>query len=146
MKVFEFLKKLFPEDDDPMHCSVMQTDPSLVFVEAGWLDISTLQKRFDSILEQEIIGEEEKELYELAIKKWGKDLQLIMVMEEMSELTKELSKHLRNGYNFNNIAEEVADVEIMLEQIKVVFSFPRRVEWHKEKKLKRLKELLEKKP
>lgn len=42
-------------------------------------------------------------------------------MEEMSELTKELSKNLRGADNAKALAEEIADVEIMLEQLKVIF-------------------------
>ena len=44
-----------------------------------------------------------------------------MAMEEMSELTKELSKNLRGADNAKALAEEIADVEIMLEQLKVIF-------------------------
>ena len=52
------------------------------------------------------------ELYQKAFKKWG-DLQLIVAIEEMSELQKELCKALRGNHNLSEIVEEVADVEIM---------------------------------
>ena len=66
----------------------------------------------------------QRELYKLALEKWGTNFQLIMVIEEMAELTKCLAKTLRNqGSNYNEIAEEIADVEIMLAQLRVVLPF-----------------------
>ena len=59
--------------------------------------------------------------YVEAVRAYGKQSQLVMAMEEMSELTKELSKNLRGADNFKALAEEIADVEIMLEQLKVIF-------------------------
>ena len=43
----------------------------------------------------------------------------VMAIEEMSELTKELCKELRDWANIANIADEVADVENTLAQIKM---------------------------
>ena len=58
------------------------------------------------------------------INKFGK-LQLIVAIEELSELAKELCKYLRleagTAFNINNLVEEVADVSIMIEQIKIYF-------------------------
>ena len=42
-----------------------------------------------------------------------------MAIEEMSEVTKELCKELRDWANIENIADEVADVENTLAQIKM---------------------------
>jgi len=42
------------------------------------------------------------------------DKQYIMLFEEMAELTKEISKHMRGKQNQTEIAEEIADVQIML--------------------------------
>lgn len=60
--------------------------------------------------------------YAAAVEAYGKHSQLIMAMEEMAELTKELSKNIRGQKNTAAISEEMADVEIMLEQLKVIFS------------------------
>lgn len=73
-----------------------------------------------------------------AIDTWGKCPQLIICMEEMAELTKELSKNLRGQDNDLAIAEEVADVEIMLEQLKLIFNIRTDVECVKNDKLIRL--------
>ena len=57
--------------------------------------------------------------YERALKTWGKEPQMLQVIEEMSELTKEiLKKKKKKKDNIAELVEETADVEIMLEQLK----------------------------
>ena len=63
----------------------------------------------------------ETEVLERALNTYGSTAQITMVFEEMSELQKELCKYLRGDGSFKNIAEEIADVEIMLEQMKILF-------------------------
>ena len=75
---------------------------------------------------------------QMAVETWDKQSQLVICMEEMAELTKELSKNLRGSDNDLAIAEEVADVEIMLEQIKLIFDIRRDVDQITNKKLLRL--------
>lgn len=58
---------------------------------------------------------------EQAILTYGKDHQLNIAIEEMSELTKEICKHKRGKDNRDEIIEEMADVYIMLEQMKMIF-------------------------
>ncbi|MBC8589348.1 hypothetical protein H8707_14105 [Tissierellaceae bacterium BX21] len=84
----------------------------------------------------------EKEIYKRALDKWGTELQIVMVFEEVAELQKELSKCLRGKDNRLEIAEEIADVEIMLAQMKILFGIHEAVERHKEYKIKRLEERL----
>lgn len=45
----------------------------------------------------------------------------IIVVEELSELTKELTKALRNKGNITGILEELADVSIAVDYIKEIF-------------------------
>lgn len=73
-----------------------------------------------------------------AVDAYGKSNQLVICMEEMAELTKELSKNLRGQDNDLGIAEEIADVEIMLEQLKLIFNIRQDVECVKNEKLLRL--------
>lgn len=94
---------------------------------------------------------ERKRLYKKAIEKWGVSLQLVMLMEESAELIQATSKVLRKGDKENSVwrklAEEIADVEIMIEQIKIcakLKEFAKLVEIEKHDKLLRLKEMLEK--
>lgn len=58
---------------------------------------------------------------EEAVKVYGKDAQCKMAIEEMSELIKELCKSFRGADNLDHIAEEIADVSIMLEQLQIIF-------------------------
>jgi hypothetical protein len=63
---------------------------------------------------------EREELYKELIAKYG-ILQLAVAVEELSELQKEICKSLRDKTNIDNIVEEIADVTIMLEQLKIYF-------------------------
>lgn len=60
------------------------------------------------------------EIYEKAIEIYGENAQLDMAVEEMSELTKEICKRKRGKDNHAAIVEEVADVLIMIEQLKIM--------------------------
>ena len=79
-----------------------------------------------------------QEILQRAIDKYGKQMQMVVAMEEMAELTKELSKALRGKPNTTSIAEEIADVEIMLGQIKIIFDCEEYVHDMEDYKLKRL--------
>lgn len=57
----------------------------------------------------------ETAICQLAVNVYGKTSQCTVCMEEMAELTKELSKNLRGQDNAAHIAEEIADVEIMFQ-------------------------------
>lgn len=54
---------------------------------------------------------------EKAIKKYGETHQTFVAIEEMAELTKELTKHMRGEDNKPALIEEIADVYIMIEQV-----------------------------
>lgn len=53
---------------------------------------------------------------------FGKESQVIVAIEEMSELMQALAKDSRGIGNMANIVEEIADVEIMLRQLTHLFS------------------------
>lgn len=84
-----------------------------------------------------------EDIYKLAIGKFGENAQIRMCFEEMSELQKELCKYLRQKGNYEHTCEEIADVETMLEQLKLMFNCEDKVRQYKEKKLHRLKLLLQ---
>lgn len=73
-----------------------------------------------------------------AIDTYGCDAQLKMVLEEMSELQKEICKFWRGSDNKDAITEEVADLEITLAQLKIIFGIETDVKKSYEKKMKRL--------
>jgi pyruvate/2-oxoacid:ferredoxin oxidoreductase beta subunit len=85
----------------------------------------------------------EMSLLQRAIAKWGEDAQMKMVLEEMSELQKEICKLWRGKDNRDAIAEEVADVEIMLDQLELMLDIQYQVEQYRQKKLRRLQKRLE---
>lgn len=55
------------------------------------------------------------------IAKFGQEMQMVVAVEELGELQKEVLKALRYRANALHLAEEIADVEIVLEQLKVMF-------------------------
>lgn len=74
---------------------------------------------------------------------YGDHAQIDMTIEEMSELTKELLKNRRGKENRSQIADEMADVYIMLEQLKFIFGVDEtELKVNAEFKLQRLNERL----
>lgn len=110
-------------------------------------DVAEAAKMFRKMIEsgeidhlRELLQAEKdrQKLYLLALNTWGADAQTLMVFEEMSELEKELCKHARGKKNQEAIAEEIADVQIMLEQMMVLHDCNQAVREYKEIKLLRL--------
>jgi len=83
------------------------------------------------------------EIYIKALETWGIRTQITIMFEEMSELQKALCKSLRCEEVTGNIAEEIADVEIMLEQMKLIYGIDDITRSLKQYKLERLQEKLE---
>lgn len=77
-------------------------------------------------------------IYCAALELWGGEAQTLMVMEEMSELQKELCKHARGKDNRKEIAEEIADVRIMLDQMCILHDCVELAEEYELMKLDRL--------
>lgn len=77
-------------------------------------------------------------IFRAALEAFGAEPQVMMAIEEMSELTKELCKNGRGQENTTHIAEEIADVEIMLQQMEILFDCAGQVEKFRRYKLNRL--------
>lgn len=88
----------------------------------------------------------EIEIYKKTIDKYGKSKQVVKAVEELSELQKELCKLLLTVNNkrkvVTNVAEEIADCEIMIKQLKLILNCDSIVNNWKLYKLKRLEEKL----
>ena len=58
------------------------------------------------------------------INHYGTLNQKLIAIEEMAELQKAIVKHIRqeSEENINSAIEEIADVQVMLEQLKMIFS------------------------
>lgn len=79
------------------------------------------------------------------IKKYGKHKQVGQAVEEMAELTIELNKNInRNKDNETEIILEIADVQIMLAQLVLIYDIdPEKLQGAVEYKLLRQKERME---
>ena len=78
--------------------------------------------------------------YTNAMLSFGEQNQLIVAVEELSECQKEICKILRGGDGLRNLAEEIADATIMLEQIQLIFSINDCVCNFMDEKIKRLED------
>ena len=76
----------------------------------------------------------------MAIDTFGEQSQVIVAVEELSELQKDLCKLLRGQYHIYDMSEEIADVEIMILQMKRMLNNWDAVDVMKQKKLARLAE------
>lgn len=84
-------------------------------------------------------------LYKVAIEKWGNEEQLKMLQEEATELALATRKFTRKAtqQTADDLCGEVADVEIMIEQLKFMNpKFKKDIEAIKVMKLTRLRERL----
>lgn len=81
-----------------------------------------------------------------AVSLWGNQTQLDTAIEEASELIKAICKLKRSGNSLETVsavAEEIADVEIMIEQLKIMLYCYDDVENWKKYKLERLSRRIE---
>lgn len=78
-----------------------------------------------------------QQILQTAIDTYGSDAQMLMAIEEMSELTKAICKYFRSNDSraTESVIEEMADVKIMLAQLEIMFGSPAAVE---KEKLERL--------
>lgn len=87
----------------------------------------------------------ERRLLEAAIDRWGGQRQMIKCCEELGELTQAVCKRFDGGqdpddaFAVESIVEEMVDVEIMLEQLRLILAVDPAMEarW-RERKLRRL--------
>ena len=82
-------------------------------------------------------------IYGEAIETFGVQAQLVVAVEELSELQKELCKALRFGPVKEHLAEEIADATIMLEQLRRIFDLDFEVCSIMDEKVKRLQKRVE---
>jgi hypothetical protein len=88
----------------------------------------------------------EQEILSGALEKWS-DLQVVIAIEELSELQKALCKYMRNRESSrfddsykHTIGEEIADVEIMCDQLRMYFGCTETVREYRKQKINRLEE------
>jgi NTP pyrophosphatase (non-canonical NTP hydrolase) len=71
------------------------------------------------------ISQRRADIYARALAKWGKNDEIMLALEEMAELSKELLKNINRGKdNIREITEELSDVYITLEQVRQIYNIP----------------------
>lgn len=90
-----------------------------------------------------------RKVYQDALDTWGAEAQTKMLFEEIGELMQAVCKasHVKNWEQraevWSNIAEEIADVKILLEQMELLFNVEEAVKNRMEEKIIRLQMRLE---
>ena len=82
--------------------------------------------------------EEAQRICREALEHFGASNQILKLFEEMAELQKEVCKHEQDFCNLEDLAEELADVSIMLEQMEILFQVEELTEQIRLEKLERL--------
>lgn len=75
-------------------------------------------------------------IYEAALAKWGEKAQLHQLAEECSELAVEAVHYANGRNNREQLLAELIDVELMLEQMRLVFN---PIKWAQMRKTKEIK-------
>lgn len=78
------------------------------------------------------------DVFQMAKEQWGKDSQIRAAIEELCEASAALARFQNGKCAVDEVYEELADAEIMLEQMRCYFSSVHIDVW-KQKKLDRLK-------
>ena len=76
--------------------------------------------------------------YKTALHIYGKSNQLVVALEELSEVQKEICKAMRGKADLDHLAEEIADATIMLEQVRQIYGLNNLVCQKMDEKIKRL--------
>ena len=124
---------------EEVKCSPRVMTQAADLIENQQREIEVLRQANEG-LRFNLTAQEGDEICRAALEAFGAEAQMVMAIEEMSELTKELCKNGRGQENTTHIAEEIADVEIMLQQMVMLFDCPGQVETFRRYKLERLAE------
>ena len=92
------------------------------------------------------LNQYERKIGQAAIRTFGRIPNIIKAIEELSELQQALCKHIvseNDAMTVASVHEEMADVEIMLEQLRIILGNHARVDAWQHEKLARLAVRLE---
>lgn len=91
-----------------------------------------------------------KELFDRCRECWGLDSQILMLVEESNELSVAALHFMRDAKpkaeSLDHFAEEIADVQLMIEEMMYYFQIVPMVARHRKEKEKRFEEILQKWP
>ena len=124
-----------------------ETPEHTQYCESGYVILSSCGKdcqRFIPVTSTPARSERvnKEELYQQAVKEWGTESQLDMVIEECAELIDAIQKWRRHRVESVKVLEEAVDVELCLEQLKLMLDAPVLFENIRIEKLGRLEKLL----
>lgn len=81
-----------------------------------------------------------QEVYRQARDVFGAQAQFVVALEELSEAQKEICKFLRGKGDLDHLTEEIADAQIMLEQVQMLCGIdPWAVQEQMDSKIRRLR-------
>lgn len=83
-----------------------------------------------------------EDLLQQATDTWGEESQMLLAIEECGELIAVLSQYMRGRKTKTDVAEEIADVSLMMRQLRLLFGWDE-VNVIEVNKIKRLKMRLE---
>lgn len=117
--------------------------PDLTFKEILHAKLAAAETENEENNMNTINYEQRAEIYAQAAEVFGQETQTIVAIEEMAELQKELCKVRRLEGQLGHMAEEIADVTIMLEQLRIMYGVNELVGAYMDAKVSRLAERVE---
>ncbi len=84
-----------------------------------------------------MITARERQIFKAATDVWGIKSQMIACIEELNEAAAALARHLNDKTELDKVHEELADAEIMIDQMKCIFYEAKIQNW-RQRKLDRL--------
>lgn len=81
---------------------------------------------------------------ERIIRHFGADCQKVKTIEELSELQKEICRNMNKEFDDKALEEEIADVQIMLNQLCIICGFSKSdIEYQMNLKIKRTTDIID---
>ncbi len=71
-----------------------------------------------------LTNEQIDQILDISIEEGGLSIKRVIAIEEMSELTKEISKEIRGEGTRMGLLEEMADALLAIRQLQMVYKFP----------------------
>lgn len=129
---------------DVMDGTCMECDCVLAILNIVAIQAAELRSKLAYYEDLDERAEANRALSRRALETYGAEAQTRMVFEEFAELQKELCKHARGKDNRMEIAEEIADVFNVLDQMIILYDCADEVAAFREEKLERLADKLDK--
>ena len=100
--------------------------------------VPALMDKIKELEKQGVAYEARQKTYTNAVIAYGERNQMVVALEELSECQKEICKYLRGNGIADNMAEEIADAMICLEQVQYFLGLDELVRKKMDQKVERL--------